>query len=192
MWLLSARCVVLVALVLGTAAVPLTEAAESQSVPGRSFQDDACGIAFTVPSAWTLTVSYPQQCCCTINFAPPPERDIVRASPGSEDEPCHFGKFSISVARRSVEDAALGSGFFIVEGKWHYDFDGSVFDNVQVLTGKKGWHGVHAQTSGHLCGSAQTWHDFEVGHDSRAVSIRVHDGSLDVVETLLGTLTIAP
>lgn len=183
-------CVVLVALGLSTAVAPLTEAAESHVMHEGSFQDHTCGIAFTIPSGWTLTVSYPQKSGCRIDFAPPPEHDIVRASPGAEDEPCHFGEFSIFVACESVEDAALAGDFSRVDGEWHY-MSGSVFDNVQALTGKD-WHGVQAAFSHHLCGSAQTWHDFVVGHDSRAVSFEVHEGNLDVVEALLRTLTVGP
>ena len=168
----------------------LSVGAPVHAADSASFPDRTCGIGFGFPLNWTLSVAYPKDLACQIELEPPPEQDVVMASPGTPDEPCHLGSIHITVRRESHEAVALRSGFSKPKGEWHY-MAGSVFDHVELVTGT-GWRGVHASTTSHYCGSAQETHDYVLGHRLRAVSIGVHGNNLSVVESLLKTLTIQP
>jgi hypothetical protein len=165
-----------------------TAASDTRGAPVVSFRNRACGITFTVPSGWTVSVSYPKGLACNIEITPPPENDIVSAAPGTPDEPCHFGNIHIRVHRKSFEAVALEIGFTKERDEWHY-MAGSVFDNVTLLNGNN-WRGVRASETSHICGAAHMFHEFVLGHGSRAVSIGATDQNERFVEELLRTLTV--
>jgi len=169
----------------------LTLAAVAQGAEPVPFRNSRCGITFSHPSTWLLTVSHPKGSLCELTLDPPVDRDVVAASPGS-GKPCHLGKIRIRVVASSLEKLAEESDFSRVDGVWHYRA-GTVFDNgrADVIAGS-GWTGVMGASSSHYCGAAQMTYDIVAGHSTRAVSIGVHADNLDVVQELLRTLTVQP
>ena len=167
----------------------LAVAAPALGTDDHAFRSRACGIRFALQSGWQVQPD-PDGPSCALTLSPPPDREIVMASPGTPDQPCHLGSVRIVVYRRSLEDTATASGFTREDGQWHF-MPGSVFDHVDSLNGN-GWRGLHTASTSHYCGAAQETHEFLVGHGSRSASIGVHGTNVTVVEHLLPTIVLQP
>lgn len=174
------------------AAFALLPASRLDAAGLASFQDKRCGVKFVFPANWDLTIAFADETTCALELRPPEAQDVVIASPGSADEPCHVGLIHVRIVATSLEKLAAEHGFSRVKGEWRYRV-GTIFakGRAETLSGT-GWNGLRGKGTSLYCGSPQTTYAFVLGHSTRAMSIDLHAEKLLVVEEILRSLRVSP
>jgi hypothetical protein len=162
------------------------------------FSSAPCGVTFTVPAGWAVTVTpprpntRPQSLVCTLELVPPPSQDVLSARPSTPDEPCHLGTIRIQVLASPFDTLAEQSGFSRVGGSWRFG-EGTVFGTGPLTpVSGEGWSSLRGETVSHYCGAAQATILVVLGNNSRSLSITAHGNKEAVLKSLLPSVRVLP